>query len=525
MIDTQLIVVSRSKEKIRQQNNAYAVLESYKSLAQDNSLKYKKLNNKIKINPYDYKIKGVDTNRMSTLECNNFIQIPGRELLQRFRINTKVDVLENPIPEELQKGYVYLGPSNYKGKEYKAYMRNEYNFGNLALLLLSPQGGGKTTFIANMSKNNNDKHESVIILDYIKNCELANTVKKVVNKDAVIDLDLSKKECFQGLGFNEVKCEGKDEFEMFKMSNMKAEQTMSFIDAINTDGLPLTSKMRRYLSAAANLVYIHDDTSIGDVIKCLQDFRKRNYYISYIDKLSEDGKNYFYDMITTLKELNEIKEEKDKKTKEVIRREIVGTKESKIDGILDRVNLIQENIYLKYMFNMKCDNNVDFIKAMDEGKVILIKMPEDSFNNQMVKNVLVTFFTSKIVVATKLRGSLHEKPSRCNVFYDELYQAPTAENVICSVLSQLRKFGTKIIISAHYMNQLIPQLKNEIKASGASYMLLQGADKKNFEELREEMKPYELEDLLNLKQFHSLNLIKYEKGYAKFITKLPKPLN
>ncbi|CBZ04095.1 hypothetical protein EXN25_05480 [Clostridium botulinum] len=525
VIDTQLIVVSRSKEKIRQQNNAYAVLESYKSLAQDNSLKYKKLNNKIKINPYDYKIKGVDTNRMSTLECNNFIQIPGRELLQRFRINTKVDVLENPIPEELQKGYVYLGPSNYKGKEYKAYMRNKYNFGNLALLLLSPQGGGKTTFIANMSKNNNDKHESVIILDYIKNCELANTVKKVVNKDDVIDLDLSKKECFQGLGFNEVKCEGKDEFEMFKMSNMKAEQTMSFIDAINTDGLPLTSKMRRYLSAAANLVYIHDDTSIGDVIKCLQDFRKRNYYISYIDKLSEDGKNYFYDMITTLKELNEIKEEKDKKTKEVIRREIVGTKESKIDGILDRVNLIQENIYLKYMFNMKCDNNVDFIKAMDEGKVILIKMPEDSFNNQMVKNVLVTFFTSKIVLATKLRGSLHEKPSRCNVFYDELYQAPTAENVICSVLSQLRKFGTKIIISAHYMNQLIPQLKNEIKASGASYMLLQGADKKNFEELREEMKPYELEDLLNLKQFHSLNLIKYEKGYAKFITKLPKPLN
>lgn len=75
------------------------------------------------------------------------------------------------------------------------------------------------------------------------------------------------------------------------------------------------------------------------------------------------------------------------------------------------------------------------------------------------------------------------------------------------------------------MNQLNPQLKNEIKASGASYMLLQGADKKNFEELKEEMKPYDLEDLLNLKQWHSLNLMRYEKGYAKFITKLPKPLN
>lgn len=36
--------------------------------------------------------------------------------------------------------------------------------------------------------------------------------------------------------------------------------------------------------------------------------------------------------------------------------------------------------------------------------------------------------------------------------------------------------------------------------------------------------PYELEDVLNLKRFHSLNLIKYEGGYAKFITKLPKPI-
>lgn len=525
VLDTQLVVISQSPDKVRKQNNAYSVLESYKSIAEDNSLKYKKIKDKTKIDLYDYKFEGVDTNRMSTLECNDLLQIPGHDLLQRFNLNTKLDVLENPIPEELQHGYVYLGAAVYKGKEFSAYMRDEYNFGNLALLLLSPQGGGKTTLIANMSKNANDKHEAVIIIDYIKNCELAESVKKAVRRSDVIELDLSKKECFQGLGFNEVKVEGKDEFERFRMANMKAEQTLAFIDSINTDGYPLTSKMRRVLSAAANTVYLQDNTSIGDVIKCLQNWKIRRKYIEYIQTLSEDGQNYYSDMVTALEELDDIQEEYDKKTKELISREIVGTKESKIDGILDRVNLIQENIYLKYMFNMKCDKNINFVEAIEEGKIILIKMPEDAFNNMMVKNVLVTFFTSKIVLATKLRGAMHEKPSRCNVFYDELYQAPTAETVIYGVLSQLRKFGTKIVISAHYMNQLMPQLKNEIKASGASYMLLQGADKKNFEELREEMAPYELDDLLNLKQFNSLNLIKYEKGYAKFITKLPKPLN
>jgi hypothetical protein len=30
---------------------------------------------------------------------------------------------------------------------------------------------------------------------------------------------------------------------------------------------------------------------------------------------------------------------------------------------------------------------------------------------------LVTFYTSKIMLATKLRGALHDKPNRCNVFY------------------------------------------------------------------------------------------------------------
>lgn len=524
VLDTQLLLFSKSKDVTRQQNNAYAVLEAYKTLSEDNSLRYKKIENKINVNPLDYRIKGADKNRMSTLECNNLLQIPGRDLMERFDIKTKVDVLESPIPLELQQGYAYLGTSIYKGKEYKAYMRDEYNFGNLALLLLSPQGGGKTTLISNLAQNCNDNHESIIILDYIKNCELAETIIKAVKKEDVIDLDLSKKENFQGLGFNEVKINNNDEFEIFKASNMKAEQTMSFIDAINTDGLPLTSKMRRFLSAAANVVYIHNNKSIGDVIKCLQDFRKRHEYVDCISKLSEDGKNYFSDMINTLTELDDIKEEKDSKTKEIINREVVGTKDSKIDGILDRVNLIQENIYLKYMFSMSCSNNIDFVDAMENGKVILIKMPEDSFNNSMVKNVLVTFFTSKIVLATKLRGAINEKPTRCNIFYDEIYQAPTAEHIICSVLSQLRKFGTKVVISAHYMNQLLPCLKNEIKASGASYMLLQGADKKNFEELSQELRPYELDDLLRLKQFHALCLMRYEKGYAKFITHLPKPI-
>jgi hypothetical protein len=55
-------------------------------------------------------------------------------------------------------------------------------------------------------------------------------------------------------------------------------------------------------------------------------------------------------------------------------------------------------------------------------------------------------------------------------------------------------------------------------------MLLQDCDKKVFNDLADEMKPFDLDDLLNLKQYHSLNLIRTKEEYEKFITQLSKAL-
>jgi hypothetical protein len=67
-------------------------------------------------------------------------------------------------------------------------------------------------------------------------------------------------------------------------------------------------------------------------------------------------------------------------------------------------------------------------------------------------------------------------------------------------------------------------MKKELSGANASYMLLSGCDKANFNELAAEMKPFELESLLNLPKYHSLNLIKNKTGYGRFITKLPAPV-
>ena len=50
--------------------------------------------------------------------------------------------------------------------------------------------------------------------------------------------------------------------------------------------------------------------------------------------------------------------------------EKIGTRDSKIEGILDRITLLKRDFYLKKMFNKTPEKNLDFVAAMEEGKVI-----------------------------------------------------------------------------------------------------------------------------------------------------------
>lgn len=302
--------------------------------------------------------------------------------------------------------------------------------------------------------------------------------------------------------------------EIVKKANMQIQQVMSLVDSINHDGSPLTGKMRRFLFNAGKLVFTKNNTSLKDIIRCLQNHK---YRMECIEGIGEDLKPQLQEAIDTLLELNEY----DKKTNEVN-----GTKDSKVEGILDRINLLKENINMELMFNMSPENNLDFVKAMNEGKVILIRLREDEFFDKISKNVIVTFFISKIWLSSQIRGKQTNIP-RCNVMIDEIFQTPMAQRLIGQQLVQSAKFKLKYIFTLHYLNQLYPDVQEALKSANSSYMLLSGCDKKAFKELEEEFSllGYELDDLLNLKRYHSLNLIKTEKAYSSFITKLPPELN
>lgn len=513
VINTQIVVMADSDKLENKKNIIKSVCESYQTLDGDNKLIYEKRKDGSTVYYSDFKVKDVAINKMSTSECKHLLELPGRALLSQHKNIEKIDVLENPIPEDLQKGNVYLGKVKYKDKKYTAYLPSNYDKANLPLVLLSAQGGGKTTLIANMCKDMIKNDEGVIIIDFIKNCELANAIKAVTPSEKLIEINCDDINTLQGFGYNEIELKGNTDMERLDMSNLQMQQTIAFINAINVDdeSRGLTSQMKRLLRAAGNITYFTGKQNIGDVIECLEDYNVRLEYIDIIKNSSEEVKSILRRELTTLDELNE----KDKNGK------IIGTKGgTALKGILDRVDDLQQDMRTKIMFNKSCDNNINFIDCMNEGKVVLIKIPEDVFFSIGVKDMLTTFFCTKTILGIKLR-SKQGRPRRCNIVIDEPTQCEGAQSWIKQTLTQTRKFGGKYIFALHYMSQLKFHLDAELKGAGASFILLQGSDKVNYNEFKDELSPYQLEDLLNLKQYHAINLLKTNQGWVKFETELP----
>lgn len=512
ILDTQIAVISDSNDDTRRSNNALSACQAYRTLDEDNELLYKqvksKKNYKFNIEDTTY---NMDINTFSTDEVSNFIQVPGRLLLTQFGINY-IKTEESKVPPELQTGIKRLGNSKFKGNIQPSYLENEYNSGNLPLVPVGSQGSGKSTFLKMYSHDCIMAKEGLIVLDFIKNCQLSDSIKSIVPKDKLVEIDLSKETELQGLGYNEIIItENMSSFEKCKLANLQSQQIMNLIDAISV-GEPLSGRMRRFLNASGNVVFALGYNSVKDVVRCLENYKFR---LKCISKISETMKELLTDEIDTLNELNEwSKETKDNPS------EICGNKDSKIEYILDRISMLREDFKLKYMYNKKLDNNINLVDCMNQGKVVLIKMKEDEFPTKMAKNILITYWVSKIWLACQIRGSKQDKPLRCNVLIDEVFQAPTCMTMLEYILPQSRKFGLKFVLTTQYLNQL-DTIFSSLVASGASFMLLKGSTEKDFNYFKNILSEFEYEDLRDMEQFSSLNIINYSKGYANFITKLP----
>lgn len=509
ILDSQIVVMSESQDKLRQRNNARSLIQSFEVISDDNRLIAKPL--KVNLQYNDYRINKAEINKMGDEELQNFLSIAGRDILEKHNFIEKVDTQETEVPEELRKGVMRIGTSTFRGHKQDAFLSTDKEFKYLSLILIGPNRAGKSTLIGNLSYDAVKIGECTIIFDYIGNCELSEEVAALFPPDKVLNVECNDFSKLQGLGYNEVEVSA-DPFIQYDNAKKQTTQLMTLVNSINTSDTHLSPKMERYLTSASLIVFITGG-SIKDVFQVLQNHNSRHQFLNMVPK---DQHENLEESITSLLELDDYDKDGDLK----------GTKLNLIVGIIDRLNKLKYNTYMELMLKKSTEDNFNLVEEMQKSQLICFKMPEHMFTTDNEKDVYTTYWITKIWMALQMRKKKYprEQMTKVNLVIDELYQVENSEKFLTTILSRLPKFNIKPILSCHYLNQ-IKTIRPELRSASASYMLIAGCDKENFKELQDELKPYELEDLMNLKRFHSLNLIKTKDGYGRFITKLPMPVS
>ncbi len=508
-------ILSESKDKNRARLNMLSIVSAYKDLNEDNELIVKPLTENEQKSLFKQIIDmHVTPSRkciLSDKEVAKLIQLPQRDLQNEYNIQ-RIDTREETVPPELQGGQVRIGIAGKQGKKIIATWSKDKNVMSLAKMFVGPQNAGKTTALKRTVKDCYKAGYSNIVIDFIESCETAREVSEVVlDKDKVI-IKLGTKDLVPALAFNEVTkliSEDMDSWERIRLANLIAEQVEYLINAVTdkTTG-ELTAPMLRYLHSACMVTFIRPNAKIQDVFNILRRWDKRNEAIRYAkySKCFDEDDDIFYD-------LNEL-HKRDNKDK------IIGTREDLIVGITNRVTLLQKNPYLKAMLKADIDTNQDFARYIKEGKNIFIMIPQNLFPNVMIRDILTTFFISRIWLTVQMREN--NKDARlCNVIFDEVHQVPTTARFLANHVTEFRRHRLGLMLTCHYLKQL-RDLLDALKSSGVSYVLIAGTEKENLEMLKEEIAPFTVEEGLALKPHTSINIINYGNQYAKFISELPE---
>lgn len=508
ILNTQIVLISQADEKVRQQNNARSIIQSFDSIADDNRLIPKQIKYEFKYD--DFKIKNAPINKVSDLESQSMLSLAGRDILEEYDFIDKVETRETRVPEDLQNGIFRIGTNTYRGNKQEAYLSTDKEYRNLTQMLIGPTRAGKSTLIANMVYDAIMNDECIFLFDFIKKCELSKEVIENIPKDKVLRVRCDDFDNLQGLGYNEVGF-ANDVFKQYDNAKKQATQLRTLVNSINNEESSLSAKMERYLESASLVAFINNG-SIKDVFDVLQNHNKRN---SLINKVPSNQLENMQEYIDTLRTLDEYDKDDN----------IIGSKLNLVAGIIDRLGKLKQNTYMELMLKRDTSNNIDLAREIQKNQLITLEMPENMFNTSAEKDAYTTYWITKLFLALQIRGEKIERENhtKVNLIIDEIYQVGNTEKFLTSKLSQLAKFTIKPIISCHYIDQL-NYMRKELRSANASYMLISGCDKQNYNEFKDELHPYELEDLLKLERYHSLNLIKHKDGYAKFITKLPGPL-
>lgn len=503
----QSIILTKSSEKSREIELSNAFSNTFKIISDDNELIINEITKNIDIKKTI--INHANINKTTIEECSNFISMPSLEVINQFKMIEHNKCLELKAPKCLEDGEIRIGTVKNKENKQEVYYSMDEQMKRMSRILLGSQGAGKDYYMVNIANDIIKADRGLIAIDYIDECQLANSIKAITPKDKLIEINCNKDNELQAFLYNELKYKKDDDvYKKVEISMQKAQLFELLLDSINDVKSELSPRMLRYLYCAGTVsFYTNINSSFKDVINIL---KKPSMRADAIKSIDEVGKKILSEEIEDLQELDKV----DKKGE-------VENYNSKIEGILDRIaRLKSASLYTKLAYFKDDSNNIDFVKAMNERKVVLIKIPHKSFKSKMLKDLMCVFYLSKIWLAKQEA----DKTIQTEVFINELHQSPHSQLLLEDILVEHRKYNLTFTFAMHYLDQLTTKCKKSIMSSGASFLLISGCDPKAYDDLETYFSKdgYSEIDLAELDRYNALCLIKNEEqGYSSFICKLP----
>lgn len=512
---TRITILSESKDSNRAKLNMLSVANAYKDLNEDNELVVRILSKHEQESLFksvmDYNVPTSKKCVCSDKEISKLIQLPQKDLQNEYKIDA-IDTREVDVPRVLQGGKVRICEVEKQGRKIIATWSTNKNIMALAKLWVGPQNCGKTTAIKRTVKETHKAGDSNMVIDYIESCETAREIAEVIPDNEKVLIKLGTKDHIPALAYNEVSrliTEDMDPWERVRLANLIAEQVEYLINAVTDSSTgELTAPMLRYLHAACMVIFIKPGAKVGEVFDILRRWDRRNEAIRYAkySKCFDEDDDIFFD----LDELHD----RDTKGK------IIGTREHLISGVTNRITILKKNPYIKEMLKADIDTSQDLSKYIEEGKSVFIMIPQTLFPNPMIRDILTTFFISRIWLTVQMREN-NADARLCHVIFDEVHQVPTTAKFLSNHITEFRRHRLGLMLSCHFLKQF-RSLLTALKSSGVSYVLIAGTEKENLEMLKEELAPFTVEEGLSLKEHQCLNIINYGNQYAKFIGRLPK---
>ncbi|MDY3374105.1 MAG: hypothetical protein SOX50_12615 [Terrisporobacter othiniensis] len=491
------IILAHSDDEKREKEILEGTINSYKVINDDNEIITGDFTGDIDIK--SPRIKEASINYTTTEECANFMQLPGKKLIEEHTNIKHNAIYETDVPKCLTRGKISIGIVK---KKQKSYFSNHKEISKAERVLIGPKGSGKTYKTKNLAIDAIKDNRGVVNIDIIEDCKLSKDIEKNTPKDRLIRIDCSDYNSIQALSYNEIPINSNmSDFEKVSNAIKRAQQLHNLLDCVNVK-TELTPRMIKYFYAACSVVYCSNPyASLRDITNCLEesDIRKK-----FIGNIKGNLKDLLANRIKKLEELD-------------------GSKSSsKIDGIIDRIATLELSLESEVALNKTSEENINFVEAIQQNKVILIELPEDVFTNNTIKNVMATFFLSKVWNAKKQLSKKQKQITE--LYFDEFYKCPNASIIFEEIFQEGRKYNLISTVTLHTVFELSNKCRKALKTGGASYMLLYGTDIQDFRYLKEYYNNcgYEEEDLINLEEHNALCLIRNEeKNYSAFVAYLP----